>query len=1074
MRQLLKTKTFRVLCIAALLIGAYAIAGFWAAPKLLRSTLLKEIPKTLVGVKPGVGEVRINPFLFQVEVKDFSLTGAEDTKLAGFARLFVDFQLSSIWHRAYTFSHIDIESPFANAVIFKDGSVNLSQLSPKTAKKPKPDQKNAQPIPALRIGSFKVTHGFLSFDDRRRPSDFATRLEPINFELQNFSTGVQGGRFTFTGESKLGERIEWHGHLSVQPIESDGEFQIAGLQVHTIWEYLEDRLSFLVNSGKIDLNATYKFSLQDEVDLNAEVSKVALTDLAVRPKDSDVDWITVPELILSGTTLDLQARKAHSDSLSLKDVKLVTWLEPDGSFNLLKLAATPVPAATAAAASPPPALVPPATPAPAAASQPAPAPPAAPTPAPPAGPAPPATPAPPAASQPAPAPLAAPAPATAPPAGDAVPPKAWQYELREFTVRDASISAEDRRTKPAAKVLLAPLSIKLLGVNLDLAKALSIELDTKINDAGSLSVTGAVTPQPAAANLNLKLAGIELAALQPYISQYTSMTLLSGALSGDAKFSFGANQPAWQFGGTLSVANLHTVDNALHDDFINWDRLEIQGLNFQHQPDRLDIDQVTARKLYARVMIEPDESINVKRVLAGPGATVTAPSGTTGPPVAATAAPAPAAPLPRAGRKRAPAGRAPAVAASAPNAAPGMPMSIKRIVIKGGQANFADLSVMPNFSTGIQNLEGTVLGLSSKADSRAKVDLHGSVDAFAPVSITGEVNVLGATLYTDLSMSFRNIELSTFNPYSGKFAGYNISKGKLTTELHYKVQGRKLDAQHHIIVEQLEFGEKTESKAAVSLPIKLALALLKDRDGVIDLNLPVTGSLDDPQFKLAPIIWKVFVNILEKAVTAPFALLGSLFGGGPDLQFVDFEPGAAQLDPVATEKVQTLVKALSGRPQLKIEIPIAVVNDVDRPRLIEQKFQAQLQSQLQAQAPGARKKATGAPTDFAQLDPAPQLEMLTQLYAKNVGAQPKFPESIAAIKTKPEIIAAKIDFLSGELRQHITVSEAELTALGQQRALNLQQALLTGTQIDPGRVFLVANDKAKNEDGRVRLELSLR
>jgi hypothetical protein len=1031
LRQIFKTKVFRILCIAALLIGVYAMAGFWAAPKLLRSTLLKEIPKMLVDVKPAVGDIRINPFLFQVEIKDFSLTGTNDTKLAGFARLFVDFDLSSVWHRAYTFGHIDIESPFANAVIFKDGSLNLSQLSPKTAKKPKPDQKDAEPIPALRIGSFKVTQGFLSFDDRRRPSDFATRLEPINFELQNFSTGVQGGRFTFAGASKLGERIEWHGHLSVQPIESDGEFQIAGLQVHTIWEYLEDRLSFLVNSGKIDLNATYKFSLQDDVDLKVDVAKVALTDLAVRPKDSDIDWITVPELILSGTTLDLKGRQAHSDSLSLKDVKLVTWLEPDGSFNLLKLAATPAPPLAPTPASPP-------------ASPPAPT--------------------------PVPAPALAPPPATAPPAAGAAPLKAWQYDLREFALRDASISAEDRRTKPAAKVLLAPLSIKVLGVNLDLSRALSIALDTKINDAGALSVTGTVTPQPPAANLNLKLTGIELAALQPYILQYTSMTLLAGALSGDAKFSFGANQTAWQFGGNLSVANLHTVDNALHEDFINWDRLEIQGLNFQHQPDRLEVDQVTARKLYARVIVEPDESINVKRVLAGPGATVVAASGNTGPPVAATAAPAPAAPLPRAGRSPKPPRRAASVAASAPNAAPGMPMSIKRIVIKGGQANFADLSVMPNFSTGIQNLEGTVLGLSSKADSRAKVDLHGSVDAFAPVSITGEVNVLGAALYTDLAMSFRNIELSTFNPYSGKFAGYNISKGKLTTELHYKVQGRKLDAQHHIIVEQLEFGEKTESKAAVSLPIKLAVALLKDRDGVIDLNLPVTGSLDDPQFKLAPIIWKVFVNILEKAVTAPFALLGALFGGGPDLQFVDFEPGAAQLDPVATEKGQSLVKALSERPQLKIEIPIAVVNDVDRPRLIEQKFQAQ----LQVQAPGARKKATGAATDFAQLDPSTQLEMLAQLYTKNFGAEPKFPESIAAIKPKPEVIAAKIDFLSRELRQRITVSEAELTALGQQRAMNLQQVLLTGTQIDPGRVFLVANDKAKNEDGRVRLELSLR
>jgi Domain of Unknown Function (DUF748) len=1064
LRQLFNTKAFRISSVAALLLGVYAAVGFWAAPRLLRNALLDEIPKTLVGVKPAVGDIRVNPFLFQVEIKDFSLTGDNDTKLAGFERLFVDFDLSSVWHRAYTFGHIDIASPFANAVIFKDGSLNLAQLSPKTAKKPKPDQKGAEPIPALRIGSFKVTQGFLSFDDRRRPSDFATRLEPINFELQNFSTGVQGGRFAFTGASKLGERIEWHGHLSVQPIESDGEFQIAGLQAHTIWEYLEDRLSFLVNSGKIDLNATYKFSLQDDLDLKIDVAEVALTDLAVRPKDSDIDWITVPELILSGTTLDLKGRQAHSDSLSLKNVKLVTWLEPDGSFNLLKLAATPVPSATVAAALPPPAPAPAAAPPPTAAPAPAAAPPPTAAPAPAAAPPPTA----------APAQTAAPPSPPAPPGAGAAPTRPWQYDLREFALRDASISAEDRRTKPAAKVLLAPVSIKVLGVNLDLARALSITLDTKINDAGSLSATGTVTAQPPAANLNFKLAGIELAALQPYISQYTSMTLLAGALSGDAKFSYGANQPVWQFGGSLSVANLHTVDNALHEDFINWDRLDIQGLNFQHQPDRLDIDQVTARKLYARVIVEPDESINVKRVLTGPGAMVVAPSGNTGPPVAATAAPAPAAPLPRAGKgpkhPRGAASVAATSAAAAPNASPAMPMSIKRVVIKASQANFADLSVKPNFSTGIQNLEGTVLGLSSKTDSRAKVDLHGSVDAFAPVSITGEVNVLSATLYTDLAMSFRNIELSTFNPYSGKFAGYNISKGKLTTELHYKVQGRKLDAQHHIIVEQLEFGDKTESKDAVSLPIKMAVALLKNRDGVIDLNLPVTGSLDDPQFKLAPIIWKVFVHILEKAVTAPFALLGSLFGGGPDLQFVDFEPGAAQLDPVAVERGQTLVKALGERPQLKIEIPIAVVDELDRPRLIEQKFQAQ----LQVQAPGARKKAAGAITDFAQLDPSTQLEGLTQLYTKNFGAEPKFPDSIAAIKTKPEVIAAKIDFLSRELHQRITVNEAELTALGQQRAMNLQQALLTGTQIDPGRVFLVANDKAKNADGRVRLELSVR
>jgi hypothetical protein len=1028
LRQFFKTKSFRILGVVALLLAVYASAGFWLAPRLLRSNLVKEIPKALPGVTPAMGEVRVNPFLLQVEIKDFSLSGANGTKLAGFGRLFVDFQVSSIWHRAYTFNNIDLASPFANAVVFKDGSLNLSQLIPKPAEKPKPEPKDAEPIPALRISSFKVTQGFLSFDDRRRQSDFATRLEPINFELQNFSTGVTGGRFTFTGASKLGERIEWHGHVSVQPIESDGEFQIAGLQAHTIWEYLADQLSFLVNSGKIDVNATYKFSLQDDVDLKVDVSKVALTDLAVRPKNSDIDWITVPELVLSGTTLDLKKRQAHSDLLSLDRVKLVTWLEPDGSVNLLKLTAAPAPSSAVPAASPP-------------------------------------TPPPPSTSPPT---------LSVPPAAGAAAP-AWAYDLREFALRDASISAEDRRTKPAAKVLIAPLSVKVIGANLDLAKSLTVALDAKINDAGSLNVTGAVTPQPLDANLSLKLEGIELAAIQPYIAQYTSMTLLAGALSGDVKVRYGAKQPVLQFGGNISVANLHTVDNALHQDFINWDRLDIQGLNFQHDPDRLDIDQVMARKLYARVIIEPDQSINVKRVLAGAGAMVVAPSGNTGPPVAATAAPAPAAPLPRAGKKPAPAKSAAtgvAPAAAAPNAAPSMPMLIKKIVLKDGQANFADLSVKPNFATGIQSLQGSVLGLSSKTNSRAKVDLHGSVDAFAPVSISGEVNVLSAALYTDLTMSFRNIELSTFNPYSGKFAGYNISKGKLTTELHYKVDGRKLDAQHHIIVDQLEFGDKTESKDAVSLPVKLAVALLKDRDGVIDLNLPVTGSLDDPKFRLGPIIWKVFVNILEKAVTAPFALLGSLFGGGPDLQFVDFQPGAAELDPAGAEKARTVVKALNGRPQLKIEIPIAVVSELDRPRLVEERFQAQIQ-EIQA-ATAARKKSAGPTIGFEQLDATAQLELLTKVYAKNFGAEPKFPEPIAAIKGKPEIAAAKIEFLSGELRQHITISDSDLTALGQQRAMNLQQALLTGTQLDPARIFLVANDKAKNQDGRVRLELSLR
>ncbi len=1019
--QLIKTKAFRIIASAAvLLVALYALAGFVLAPRLLRSALLEDIPKTL-GVTPSVGEIHINPFSLQLEIKDFSLAAPSGEKLLGFGRLFVDFSISSIWHRAYVFDTIDIDAPVINSVVARDGSVNLMQMKPKTPPAPLMEPKpNNEPLPAIRIGEFKVSKGGVSYEDRSRPTHFAARVEPINFELVNFTTGIDGGRFTFTGASKLGERVEWHGHVSVQPMTSDGEFQISGLRASTIWDYLEDQLNFVVNSGTIDVNATYKFALRDAVELQAAVSKIAVTDLAVRPKDADTDWITLPSLLVSNTTVDLAKRAAHTESLTLTGLKVMAWLGPGGSLNLLKLAQTPAVAKAAAA------------PATTAASS-----------------------------------------AAAPKTGAApiLPAAPWTFDLRQFDLREASIAAEDRSVSPAVKVLLAPLSVSVGGASLDLAKPVTVKLATHINGAGTVTADGDVTPQPLSANLALKLDAVDLSVVQPYIAQRTSMTLLSGRLNGDAKVQYGAKKPALQFAGNLSVAGLHTVDNALHENFINWDRVDVSGINFQHDPDRLAINQVTARKLYARVIIEPDSSLNVTRVLAGPGATVVKPAaaGSTDSPQAATADLPPPRPVAMKGasKKSAP-GAAPAAAPSPPL----MPMSIKKIELLASEADFADLSVKPNFAAGIQSIEGTVLGLSSKPESRAKVDIHGAVDKFSPAAITGEVNVLSATLYTDLNLSFHNMELSTFNPYSGKFAGYNISKGKLTTDLHYKVEGRKLDAHHHVNIDQLEFGDKTASKDAVSLPIKLAVALLKDRHGVIDLDVPVSGTLDDPKFRLGPIIWKVFLNILEKAVTAPFALLGALFGGGADLQFVDFHPGVADLDPAAVEKGKSLIKVMNERPQIKIEIPIAWINELDRPALVEVQFLKQIQ---EAQSGGTRRKnSAAAAPGFEQLDPAAKLEILTQLYSKDLGGAPTYPQDVTRIKTKPELAAAKIDFLTQAVHAHISVSDADLGALGQQRATAIQQVLLTDTQVDPARVFLVANDKAQNKDGQVRLELSLK
>ena len=640
----------------------------------------------------------------------------------------------------------------------------------------------------------------------------------------------------------------------------------------------------------------------------------------------------------------------------------------------------------------------------------------------------------------------------------------WKIDLHEFALREASISAEDRTIRPAAKVLLAPLSLTVQGASLDMAKPVKVTLDTKINETGSLALDGELTPRPLAATVKVKLAGIDLTAGQPYIAQRTAMVLRSGKLGGAVQIGYGAAKPAIKLSGDLYVEKLHTVDAALHEDLINWERLDVKGLDVQQGPDRLEIGEIAARKPYARVIIESDTSLNVTKVLKSPAA------GSTPAPVAA----APVAVKPT--RRGAKTVTVKTVALKPPAAAgPALPMTIKKIRLDAGRLDFADLSIQPHFSAGILDLQGTILGLSSNPSSRAKVDLRGEVDQFSPVSINGELNVLSAALYTDLTMSFKNIELSIFNPYSGRFAGYNIAKGKLTTDMHYKVVDRKLDAQHHIVIDQLEFGEKTASKDAVSLPVKLAVALLKDRNGVIDLPLPITGSLDDPKFRLAPIIWKVLLNILEKAVTAPFALLGSLFGSGPELQFVDFQPGSNDLSAAQSDKVKALVKALGDRPQLKLEVPIATVPDLDRPALVATAFQAQLaEVQAGTEKGGKKGAAAPAPSSFDQLDPAAKLDVLTRLYARDFGGEPKFPDSVTAIKQKPELTTAKIDFLTTALHDRVAVGEDQLTALGQQRALALQRALLTDTGIDPARIFLVANDKAKEKDGAVRMELSLR
>ncbi|MGA3157413.1 MAG: DUF748 domain-containing protein, partial [Steroidobacteraceae bacterium] len=360
---------------------------------------------------------------------------------------------------------------------------------------------------------------------------------------------------------------------------------------------------------------------------------------------------------------------------------------------------------------------------------------------------------------------------------EAAPAPAWSISVGTVTVQNASVAAEDRTVSPVAKFLLSPIGLTISGFSTVPGSKLAIGSSIGFDGKGLLNVNGAAVLEPFSTDLKIELAKLDLAMFQAYLNAPTRIDLVSGALSVTGHVAYAdkplRGQPPLAIQGSVTVDNLATRDRRMQQELIKWTQLEITGIDYQQGKKGLLVDKVRARDLYGRVLISADSSLNVKQLMAPAAASEVSAAANTGP------------------------GKGSAQPAAA--AQPAMPIKISTIQIENGSANFTDQSIQPTFSAGMVGLNGSIKGLSSDPASRATVDINGSVDRYAPVAITGILNVLSAALYTDLNVSFTNIDLTTLNPYSGTYAGYNISKGKLTTQFHYVIDNRKLDATHHIV-----------------------------------------------------------------------------------------------------------------------------------------------------------------------------------------------------------------------------------------------------------------------------------
>lgn len=492
----------------------------------------------------------------------------------------------------------------------------------------------------------------------------------------------------------------------------------------------------------------------------------------------------------------------------------------------------------------------------------------------------------------------APAPAPAnPPAAE----QAFALKLARFALEGIEVGIVDESPAKPVRLDLTQGRVALRDLSLDLDQPLPLEAGFALKQGGRFFASGSVTPGKSQGKFDLKLAGLSLKPFAPYVNQFARLDLQSGTASTRGKLAFAPGKAGTRvdFDGGFAVDDLAITEEDTGEAFLGWKKLSSDSLDLALAPTQLRMTELVAQNPFGKVIIFEDKSINLKRILRSSEA------------AGATADPA-------------------GPEAVKPEAGPAFPVTIERVRIVDANAQFADLSLTPQFGTRMHGLSGVITGLSTDAASSAQVELDGKVDDYGSARVRGTLQPFQATEFTDLTLAFHNLEMANLTPYSGKFAGRRIDSGTLSVDLEYKIKQRQLAGENKFIVNKLKLGERVDSPDAVNLPLDLAIALLEDSNGVIDLDLPVSGSLDDPQFSYGKIIWKAIVNVLTKLVTAPFRALGKLLGGDSEkFEAVLFDPGSSALLPPEQGKLKMLSEALAKRPVLTLTITPGYDPDAD-------------------------------------------------------------------------------------------------------------------------------------------------
>jgi len=958
LRRILRSKITLIVAATLLL---YTLAGFLLAPYLV-GRYVPRLAAEKLDRTASIGKVRINPFVLTFEANDVRLAERDGSPIASFGRLFVDFEVSSLFRWAWTFRDLRLEKPEANAVIAPDGTLNFARLLPRKPDSPEPEpEKEARP-PRLILQHIQISAGRITLTDQRQSEPATVTLTPLDIDLSDITTlPERRGPYSLAATTADGGSLASTGELALHPLHSSGRLSFGGIRLSRLWEFARDRLTIAPPAGTLSVEADYTLDLAGpRPQLTLENAALRLADLAFRLPQAEKPFFELQRLESSGGRFDLDARRLEVGKLTASRGAAAAAVEPDGTLDLRRIVLSGPPGEA------------PAEPAPAVADRPwtlgvgaieikemalayrdasrTPA-------------------------------FAADIEAfgtwlaltgrfgagapdvrleqiaaelanvrvaaegsdpalrvdrltlaggefdlnrraftavriglaggeidlvrdregdinlallLAPPDAGAVRHSAqesaqegspWQFASQTIDLSGFTVALRDQTVKPeGALVTLDTLNVTLTGVDGNSPTAFAVDLE--VRQGGTVTVQGSADPSKKTVDAEVRVVDLALPPFQPYLDPVVRLNLDSGTFSTNGRLAYGpgAEKGELAYDGGFDLANLVLTEPGVKETFLGWRHLQTSQLKFRLQPDRVEIDELNLIRAVGKLIIAKDQSINVASVFKKP-------------------------------EREAP---PPAAAKDSPGT---FPVKIRKIRVQEGDLTFADLSMIIPFATQIHRLTGVVIGTSSAKDARAQIDLNGQVDDYGTARIGGEMNIFDPKGFTDVEMRFENLEMANLTPYSGQFAGRKIDSGKLSLKLDYQIDNSRLLGENQIVVDRLKLGERVESPKAVNLPLDLAIALLEDRNGVIDIGLPVKGDLANPEFSVGHLVWKAFVNLITKIVTSPFRALGGLLGGETEnLDIVAFEPGKSEVPPPEAEKLQQLAQAMEKRPQLKLVV----------------------------------------------------------------------------------------------------------------------------------------------------------